>query len=239
MIEKNYQIDLLNRMLDESIQNTYQQRQKQVYLGASLLGEKCARKLQYQIFGSQSKLFPKAVKLRLLDTGHHLEKLVAKWVRNAGYDLRTKNDQGKQFGFVVEEEKIAGRVDGIIVGGPKGHSYPLLWECKTMNNKNWRQTVRRGIETSNFIYFIQVQIYMAYMGFNQTLITVLNKNNSELHHEIVTFDPVIAEKYFKRGMEILKACSIGKLLPRISRTPKFYKCKMCQYRKACWKRSEH
>jgi hypothetical protein len=54
---------------------------------------------------------------------------------------------GGQFGFSVAGGRIRGHVDGIFSDGPAdlGLSFPMLWECKTMNDKNWRETgqVRR------------------------------------------------------------------------------------------------
>ena len=47
---------------------------------------------------------------------------------------------GGQFGFSVAGGRIRGHVDGIIADAPAalGLRTPALWECKTMNAKNWR-----------------------------------------------------------------------------------------------------
>lgn len=54
-----------------------------------------------------------------------------------------------------------------------------------MNNKYWRDCVSRGIALSHPHYYTQVQLYMAYMRLdeNPALITVLNKDSAEMHHE--------------------------------------------------------
>ena len=52
------------------------------------------------------------------------------WLRDAGFDLRTRKADGEQFGFSVADGRLQGHIDGVIVGGPEGFAYPALWECK-------------------------------------------------------------------------------------------------------------
>jgi hypothetical protein len=155
----------------------------------------------------------------------------------AGFDIRAKNENGKQFGFCTSEGKIAGHCDGIIFGGSDICLYPCLWECKTMNNKNWNDTKKRGILVAKPIYYAQVQLYMAYLNLdeNPCLLTVLNKDTSELYHELIHFDCEAAQRYSDRAVQIIKACENNELMPCISNDPAFYKCKMCSYRTICMK----
>ena len=43
---------------------------------------------------------------RIFQFGHELEDSMAGWIRNAGFDLRTMDSNGKQYGFAIAEEKI-------------------------------------------------------------------------------------------------------------------------------------
>ena len=83
-----------------------------------------------------------------LERGHALEDLAISWLRAAGIDLYTRKGNrpdGDQFGFSVAGGRIRGHVDGIIASVPSalGLAVPALWECKTMNAKNWRETVAK------------------------------------------------------------------------------------------------
>ncbi len=228
----------INKLIDTKLIESYNNQKKRDYLGASALGDECTRRIQYQLFHTPQKI--NANQVRTFDTGHCLEDLVAAWLRISGFDLKTKNDNGDQFGFSTAEGRIQGHVDGIIYKFPEGleiinTSIDTLWECKTMNNKNWNETAKYGVFATKFIYFVQVQIYMAYLDLKQCLFTALNKDTSELFLEIVPFDLETAQRYSDRAVNILKACDNQEIFPRLSADKNFFKCKMCSYREECWK----
>ena len=61
---------------------------------------------------------------------------MAGWIRNAGFDLRTLDKNGEQFGFSIADDEIKGHIDGVICGGPLDVKYPMLWECKSAMRKS-------------------------------------------------------------------------------------------------------
>ena len=112
-----------------------------------------------------------------------------RWLRAAGFDLRDKGQDGRQFGFSIAGGRIRGHIDGVIVAGPDvGITWPALFEHKSLNAKSWADLVKRGVELSKPIYYAQLQIYMAYMDLGTALFTALNKDTQALHHEVVGFD---------------------------------------------------
>ena len=52
--------------------------------------------------------------------------------RLAGFVLKTEDADGHQFGFSVAGGRLRGHVDGVLIGGPEGFSYPALWENKCL-----------------------------------------------------------------------------------------------------------
>jgi hypothetical protein len=228
----------INDLLDAKLLEQHKNQEKRNYLGASIIGDDCLRRIQMQ-FNQQESDFS-AQNLRTFDIGNCLESLIADWMISGGFDLRTKNENGEQFGFSVADGKIAGHCDGIIFGGPDFLKYPALWECKTMNNKNWTDTAKREVLVSKPLYFAQIQIYMAYMNLekNPCLFTALNKDNSEIYHEIIPFDSEAAQRYSDRAVQIIKASENNELMPCISNDSSFYRCKMCGFRNICWGRNE-
>jgi hypothetical protein len=170
-----------------------------------------------------------AQNLRTFAIGNCLEDLIAEWMMLAGFDLRTKDENGEQFGFSIADGKIAGHMDGIIYGFPPElkqkefasaakQSRPgsaWLWEAKTMSNKSWNDTAKRGVLVSKPIYYAQVQLYMAYLNLdeNPCVFTALNKDNSELYHELISFDSEAAQRYSDRAVQIIKAAENNELLP--------------------------
>lgn len=215
------------------------------YLGGSRLGHPCERALQFEFAGA-----PKdeggdfdGQALRIFAIGHALEDLAIRWLRSAGFDLYTRRSNGEQFGFSVAGGRIRGHVDGILGGGPElpGLVWPALWECKTMNARNWRETVAKGVAVAKPVYAAQMALYQAYMegsipgiSANPALFTAINKDTAELHHELVPFDGALAQAMSDRGVRILQATEAGELLPRIAREPEFHECRMCPWSRRCW-----
>jgi hypothetical protein len=224
----------INDLLDAKLLEQHKSQEKRDYLGASMLGDECVRKIQLQYMKHEFDI--SAQNLRTFAIGHCLEDLIADWIKLAGFDLKTRNENGEQFGFSVADGRLKGHVDGIIYSGPDFCKYPSLWECKTLNNKSWTDTAKRGVLVTKPLYFAQVQLYMAYMSLdeNPCLFTALNKDNSEIYHEIIPFDAEAAQRYSDRAVQIIKASKNNELMPCISSDSSFYRCKMCGFRNECW-----
>ncbi len=228
----------INEILDAKLIEHYKNQEKRDYLGASSIGDDCLRKVQLQYEGKEAEF--SAATLRTFDIGHHLEDLIAEWLRIAGFDLRTRNEDGEQFGFSVAEGKLQGHVDGLIFAFPKELSpeiecrdHPCLWECKTLNNRSWQDTAKKGLMLTKPLYFAQVQVYMAYMELERCLFTALNKDSAELYFEVIPFDSETAQRYSDRAAQVIKASENNELLPCVSSDPSFFKCKMCSFRNEC------
>src|SRR5262245_32238430 len=102
--------------------------------------------------------------LRIFEAGHVLEELSGRWLRAAGFDLRTRWRDGKQFGFEMAQGRIRGHIDGVIVNGPElGLPWPILWEHKSASAISWSELVKFCLEKWNIVYWGQVHLYMAYM----------------------------------------------------------------------------
>ena len=228
----------INEILDAKIIEHHKQQKKRDYLGVSSIGDDCLRKVQLQYEGKEAEF--SASTLRTFDIGHCLEDLVAEWLKVAGFNLKTKNENGEQFGFSTAEGRIKGHVDGIIHSFPEelektGLRPQALWECKTLNNKSFQETAKKGLMLTKPIYFAQVQLYMAYLNLEQCLFTALNKDTSELYFELVPFDSEAAQRYSDRAVQIIKASENNEQMPCVSNDPSFFKCKMCAFRNECRK----
>ncbi|HDR28155.1 PD-(D/E)XK nuclease family protein [Rhodovulum sp.] len=238
----------INAAVDAALEAERAETPQRDYLGGSRLGHPCERALQFEFAGA-----PKdeggdftGQSLRIFAIGHQLEDLAIRWLRAAGLDLYTRKGNrpdGAQFGFKVAGGRIRGHVDGIIADAPAalGLRTPALWECKTMNARNWRDTVARGVSVAKPVYAAQIALYQAYMegtvpGISAApaLFTAINKDTAELHHELVPFDADLAQRMSDRGVRILQATDAGELLPRIARNPDFFECRFCPWSERCW-----
>lgn len=253
----------INGLIDGSLDAARAVTPPRTYLGGSRLEQPCERALQFEFAGAPKDRVAmtapgngKAVSacgsdfdgqtLRIFEIGHALEDLAIRWLRGAGFDLYTRKGNradGEQFGFSIAGGRVRGHVDGIIAAAPGqlGLAVPALWECKTMNARNWRETVAKGVVIAKPVYAAQIALYQAYMEgsvpgicSNPALFTAINKDTAELHHELVAFDAGLAQRMSDRAVRILQATDAGELLPRIATTRDFHECRMCPWGQRCW-----
>lgn len=240
--------EVLNGVVDAALTAENATRPARDYLGGSRVGHPCERALQFEFAGAPKDEGAEfsGQTLRIFAIGHALEDLAVRWLRAAGLDLYTRkgdNPEGEQFGFSVAGGRIRGHVDGIIAAAPPALKLgvPALWECKTMNAKNWRACVKDGVASSKPVYAAQIALYQAYMdasisglASNPALFTAINKDTAELYHELVQFDAALAQRMSDRAVRILRATDAGELLPRLARERDHFECRMCAYADRCW-----
>jgi hypothetical protein len=229
--------DRINGLIDTALLAENAEQPRREYLGGSRVGEPCARKLVYEF----ARATPDPGKdfdgraMRIFAAGHQFEALSIRWLRAAGFQLRTHRRDGEQFGFSSANGRFRGHIDGVIVAGPDvGLTWPALFEHKALNAKSWTDTVKRGVRLSKPIYYAQLQIYMAYMELKCSLFTALNKDTQELHHEGVLLDVGAAQALSDKAVDVLRAADAGELPPRIAANADFYLCRWCSYAKRCW-----
>ena len=227
----------INTRIDAALVAERDTQRPRDYLGASRIGEPCARRLVYEF--TKTPVDPgkdfEGRTLRIFEAGHVFEDLAIRWLRTAGLDLRTERRDGGQFGFETAGGRIRGHVDGVIVGGPDmGLTWPVLWEHKALKASSWSDTAKKGVQLSKPVYYGQLQIYMAYMGLAFALFTALNKDTCELYHEHVPFDAATAQALSDKAVDVLRAADAGDLLPRIAAHADFYLCRFCPFSARCW-----
>jgi hypothetical protein len=236
----------INLLIEKALTAENSKQVSRDYLGASRLGVSCNRALQFEYTDTpkdEDQNFTGKT-LKIFEAGHVFEDLMIRWLKLSGIDLVTNKADGKQFGFTVAGGKVKGHIDGVIIGAPKhlGFQFPMLWECKSLNEKSWKDVVKKGLAISKPIYAAQVTIYQAYMegsiegiSKNPALFTAINKNTAEVHFELVPFDKALAQKSSDRAVMILRATEAHELLPRIANDPTYFECKFCPWQQRCWR----
>jgi hypothetical protein len=230
--------DFVTGLLDRGMEAVDADTPGRSYLGASSLGEACARRLQFQYFGTpkdEGQHTPGRT-LRIFQRGHDFEDLMVRWLRIAGFDLKTRKPDGEQFGFSTAGGRLQGHIDGVIVAGPEGLAYPALWENKAVGAKTFRELQSKRLALSRPVYAAQVAIYQAYLGLHEqpALFTAVNADTMEVYAERIAFDAALAQRSSDRAVQILRACDAQELLPRIALESSHYECRMCPWAWRCW-----
>jgi hypothetical protein len=227
----------INTLIDAALEAAARAKPRRDYLGGSRIGEPCARRLAYEVTLTpvdEGNEFRGRL-LRIFDAGHQFEDLTIRWLQAAGFDLRTRARDGRQFGFSVAGGRLRGHIDGAIVAGPDvGIVWPALFEHKALKQSSWTDLIKRGLRQSKPIYAAQCQLYMAYMQLEVALFTAMNKDTQELYHEVFPFDPAEAQRLSDKAVDILRAVEADELPSRMASNADFYLCRMCPYAGRCW-----
>ncbi|MBB4287686.1 hypothetical protein [Roseospira goensis] len=209
--------DQVNGTIDRMLTARQRAQAPRRYIGASGIGRPCLRQIQYDCMAvpkDEGRDFePKT--LRIFEAGHKGEDIVAAWLKDAGFDLRTHGADGRQYGYAQLDGRFKGHIDGVILSAPISMPTPALWENKVLGSGSWQDTVKKGVTASKPIYAAQMAIYQAYMDLpNPALFTALNRDTWALYAELVPADPVLAQRMSDRAVQIVRACAHQEVLPR-------------------------
>jgi hypothetical protein len=138
---------------------------------------------------------------------------------------------GEQYLVTFKNKHLGGHSDGQGKGLPDLDPDELfLGEFKTHNDKSFKDVVKNGVRQSKPIHYTQMQLYMNQLGIRWGLYGAVNKNDDDLHMELVEADPKHAEYQLRRGDLIVGARTPPE---RISENPGWYECKWCDFYRIC------
>jgi len=201
------------------------------YLGASIIGSDCLRKIQYDWMVNSGHL---SQTRDIFRRGHLLEELSRQHFIRAGF----KFAPNERLAFSAASGLLRGHADGIINEGPvlPGVGYPCVWEHKALGAKRWGNLERDGIEKAYPQYAAQIWIYQAYLNVAEqpAIFTAFNANTCERLHMLVPFNAEQAQACSDRAIAVIKATRAGELLPRAYDNPKDWRCRMCGHAARCW-----
>jgi hypothetical protein len=224
----------LNIAINAAIERAIKPELPRSYLGASIVGEDCLRKIQYDWWIRPE--LPGRIK-RIFERGHFFESRTREQLIEAGFKFET---DANLLSFSACNGNLQGHADGLITTGPDLPNlqlvFPFLWECKCVNGKNWRAVERDGLAKVFPKYAAQISIYQLFLNqLNPALVTVANADSCELLHFAVPFTAQVAQYWSDRAMMVIESTRAGELLPRFVDNPDDWRCKMCPHRERCWK----
>lgn len=228
----------LQELVDQSLQGERDATPPREYLGASRLGASCERQLQYEYAQApvdHGKGFSGRL-LRIFERGHRTEDMVIRWLRLAGFNLKTEDANGRQFGFSVAGGRLRGHVDGVLLDGPEGFAFPALWENKCLGAKSWRDVEKKKLAASKPVYAAQIALYQTYLELHEqpALFTAVNADTMEIYAELIPFDAALAQRLSDRAARVISATEAGELLPRSYTDSTHFECKFCAWTERCW-----
>lgn len=213
-----------------------QEKKSRRHLGASVIGDDCARAVFYKWRWAAKSEFP-ARMLRLFGRGHREEPSLIAMLRGAGVNVWAAGESGE----LKERLRLSG-FNGHFGGTPDGVATnlpdlppeePCLLEFKTHNDKQFQLIKKNGVFVEHRKYYIQMQVYMQHLDLKWALYLGVNKNDDEIYAQFVQFAPEVAKHYLELAGKIIYARYKSAIPPKLSQSPGFWKCNYCPFLQTC------
>jgi len=222
----------INARVEEASARKHANDRVRGYLGASLIGDECLRKIQFEWMVATAT-FPARVH-SIYARGHFFEAESRQLLVDAGFIFAPP----EVLGFTAVDGLIAGHADGIIINTPAVPGLylatPALWEHKALNAKNFKAVERDGLAKVFPRYAAQVVLYQNFLNVtNPALVTVTDADTCKRLYFTVPFNARRAQEASDRAVQVIEATRVGELLPRLDPTLEDFRCKMCSHRERC------
>lgn len=175
---------------------------ERTYLGMSVLGDPCERKLWY---GFRWAYAPEAFDgrmLRLFDSGHREEARLIADLEAAGCAFDRPADSG-QWAVSTIGGHVRGHLDGIVTGLREAPKARHVFEAKTHNAKSFKALMTSGVAAAKPRHYAQMQGYMHLMGIDRAAYFAVEKDTDQIHLERVRYDPTAAVMLMAKAERIV------------------------------------
>lgn len=209
------------------------------YLGSSIIGEECSRKLWYGYTNAPRKPF-NAATLRRFECGHRGEDIMAERLRSVpGIELWTVDEAtGGQIGGKLFNGRFGWHADGVILGLLQAPLTPHIWEHKQVNEKKFAELKKlkekhgekAAFEQWDYTYYAQGVLYMELLDLTRHYLTVSTPGGRDYTSCRTNADPRLAKALLAKAERIVNATSEPE---RMSDNPSHFKCRMCDFREVC------
>lgn len=231
-------IDPTLEAMDKQLEYEQSLEKDRNYLGASVIGEECRRKLFYS-FRLAEKRIISASGIKSIQDGYLQEEVTIKRLRSLPFiELHNDDGEGKQIGFEMMGF-LRGHIDGMIKGLIQAPQTWHVFEHKCVNDLKFSKMLKakeekgekNALKEWDDIYYAQAQLYMHSFNIERHY-TVVSAPGGRTHTSCRT-------EYNRKDAEALieKAKSIifdGDLLPaRISDRREYFRCGWCEYKELC------
>lgn len=201
------------------------------HLGASLIGRKCWRELWLSFRWAVKKQFPSRI-IRLFNRGHLEEARFLAMFKMAGFQLWYKTEEGGQYRFKDVNGHFGSALDCVVAGIPDlPDGSPAYGEFKTSSEKVFKKVQANGVKSEKFEHYVQMQVCMFKMNLRYGIYCMVNKNDDDLHMEIIELDPAIAQHHiYNKASGIIFS---DKPPPKLNESPGWFDCKYCDMHPVC------
>lgn len=197
------------------------------YIGASQAGKACSRAIWYSISVERQEAPPQ--RKIIFEVGKYLERMIVSALSKSSSLSITEPCEENDFLFVKDDiAGFEGHVDGLLSCHETGETFVL--EIKTANDDNFNKFKKEGLLSWAPYYYSQVQCYLGMLKVERGILLAINKNNGELHQEIVHYDDIFYHQLKSKVKHIL---SLTEPPEKLNKNPQYYICRMCEFKDIC------
>lgn len=205
----------------------YEPNQKRNYIGASLIGDECWRKIWYELnLDFQEEHTPR--KKRIFEMGHIIETYVKSLLIRAEYQLVLPSLHPTNLEYIDSDMSyFKGHFDGILVDLEEN---AYLLEIKSANDAQFNIFFKNGVKKWSPRYYGQLISSMGLGSLKGAFIIVFNKDNADIADEFLLPDDNKFQELRIKAKSIYESPTEP---PRINNSPIWYQCKACKFNKVC------
>lgn len=220
----------LYKLTEEYSIESYPARHRE-HLGASVIGERCSRKLFYMFRWCKLTQFEGRMR-RLFSRGHAEEEKIDKLLTWMGFFVREIDPvTDRQYKFSTLNGHYGGSGDSIVLlPWFRTEDQRILVEKKTHKDKLFQKLKKDGLRNSNPKHKDQMDCYGAAFRLKYGLYIAVNKDDDDIYYEFVELDWNRAQELENKAKDIIYARIEP---PKINDNPSFYECKFCSYQDIC------
>jgi hypothetical protein len=206
---------------------------ERTYLGMSVLGDECERKLWYGFrWAFEPERFDGRM-LRLFQSGHREEARIIDDLKAIGVTFVELPD-GEQHAVDFAGGHGGGHLDGIISGGvPEAPKAEHVFEAKTHNSKSYAKLLSSGVAVAKPMHWAQMQGYMHLTQIDRAFYVAVEKDTDSLYVERVKRDPVAGARLMAKAERIVDAPEPPAKLHDNHESKAAFACRFCPRLEGC------
>ena len=140
---------------------------------------------------------------------------------------------GRQVSVTRANGLMRGKLDGKCQGLPDAPQAVHVVECKSHNEKSFKDLVKKGVKDAKPDHYAQVQMYMRGTGLDRTLYLAVNKNTDERYAERLPYDPLFAAQVEARIERIVHLAEPPARLHDDPTSKAAFACGWCRHKSVC------
>jgi hypothetical protein len=205
-----------------------------VGVNMSQVAEECERKIWYSLHWCSPPEQITGQKQRRFDTGNIEEDRLLTDLENAGVEVeRLDPATGQQFRVALASGWLRGRLDAKAVGVPEAPKTVHIVECKSHNDKSFKDLTKKRLELGKPDHYAQCQTYMHAEHLTRALYIAVNKNTDEIYTERVEYDAAFCLRLEAKVDRIVRSNSAPHKLFEDVTSKAAFPCSWCASRPQC------